>query len=151
MKICGTLSGFKKEDLDKFGFPVDGFQLQVNKDIFCEGFYGYYGCDLYEGADLFFDVFDAEYCFEDGILHFRATCESVMVDGNENDLPMDGDIVYHLVRNSKVTEVILSGDYIDFQDPLKKEKLRKMKIIGSLVFRVGGSPIHKKTNKVNFY
>lgn len=145
MIIYGSITGFKKEEIDNNGFPLDGIQLCMNVDLITDEL------DVTCGTDVFLDIFSAEYCVDGNVLNFKCKCESMMLDGNETDLEINGDLAYSIVRNSKVTEIILSGDYSDFSDKKEKGKLKKMKVLGSLLFNIGNGSIYKKANKVKFY
>lgn len=145
MVICGSIKGFTQKEVDTYGFPLDGIQVCLRKDIISEEFV------FSAGTDLFLDIFSAEYSLHSDVLSFKCKCESLMVDGEETDLEINGDLVYSLIRGCKVTELILSGDYSDFAYTKKSVKLKDIKTIGSLMFNVGNHCIYKKGNKVKFY
>ena len=153
MIVYGTLSGFSKEEVDRFGFPIDGIQLQLSKEVLSDEIQ-----ELTPGTDLFFDIFRAEWYYDKELLCFKATCESITIDGNECALSINGDLVCELVKNSKLTEIVLSGDYIDscnesVNSPIKKKKKknRRYKVIGSFGFHIGKRFLYRKTNKAVFY
>ena len=145
MVIYGSIKGFRKEEIDKYGFPIDGIQLYVNGDVISEEL------EVTTGTDLFIDICSAEWFLEGNVLNFKCICESILLDGNEVDDSISGDLLYSLTKASRIEELILSGDYVDYEDPMEKEKLKKLKVLGSLEFRVGFGVIHKKCNKVKFY
>lgn len=146
MKVYGTLSGFSKEEIDRFGFPIDGIQLQLSKEVLSDEIQ-----DLTPGTDLFFDIFSAEWYYEKELLCFKATCESIMIDDNECDLPINGNLVCELVKSSKLTEIVLSGDYINSNDTPSRRKTGGYKVIGSFGFHIGKRFLYSKTNKAVFY
>lgn len=138
MKFYFVVRGF--ESLEN-GFPIDGIQLQLNKDLG-----DYDDLSLEAGTDLFFDVDSVDYYVDGKELIVCANSESLMIDGNETYLDVDGKTVYDLVRNSKLTEIVVSGDYCGNQKLLKK-----LKAVGSMSVGISDSLVFKKTNKVVFY
>lgn len=138
MKLYFWVKGFESIE---FGFPIDGVQFQLTKDL---GEYD--GLDLSVGTDIFLDIDSAEYGEEDNCLHVKCVPCSVMIDGNETDLETNSNLVYDIVRASKLTEIIVSGDYCGNQ-----KLLSKLKVVGSMKIKMGDSLLHKKVNKVKFY
>lgn len=147
MIICGSISGFKKEDVEELGFPLEGIQLCMDGDLVLvdEEF------DIMNNTDVFLEISGAEYYMKGNVLEFKAKCESMMLDGNETDIEINGDLAYAIVRNSYMTEIILAGDHVDFSDPMERLKLNKMKVLGSLWIGIGIGSVHKRCNKVKFY
>ena len=159
MKIFGVLKGVRGEALSKFGFPIDGIQLRLKKDLdiesldfndpICKEFYSFsefkeeFGDSLKEDTDIFLDISSSEYCYLKSLIPFRGICESIQIDGNETNLPVNSKLVSQLLRNSEVTEVILSGDYIECRN--------RLKLLGRITLQVGNFTIHKKCNKAKFY
>ena len=159
MKIFGVLKGIKSEVLSEFGFPIDGIQLRLKKDLnvesldfkdsICKEFYSFnefkeeFGDSLQEDTDIFLDISSSEYCYLKSLMPFRGICESIQIDGNETSLPVNSKLVGQLIRNSEVTEIIVSGDYIEYKD--------KLKLLGRITLQVGNLTIHKKCNKAKFY
>lgn len=147
MIICGKISGFMKEEIEEHGFPIDGIQLCVGADIILEG----EPSDIGFNTDVFIDISSAEYIMIGNVLEFKARCESMMLDGNETDIDINGDLAYTIIKNSIPSEIVLSGDYLreDFKE--NRKNLDKLKVLGSLWFGIGIGSVHRKCNKVKFY
>ena len=147
MIIHGSLKGFKKDEIEKHGFPIDGIQLCTLGDLVLDN----EDFDIGFNTDVFLDICSAEYFMDGNVLRFKAKCGSIMLDGNETDLDPDDDLVYSIVRNSDITEVVLSGDYLDVDSKPNRKKLDRLKFLGSVCFWIGIDAIYRKSNKVNFY
>ena len=148
MIIYGTIKGFKKEEIDKYGFPIDGIQLCINSDIISEQCEAY---DIFTGTDVYLDTNSAICSVRGNNLQFEVECRCLTLDGNDVDFDLDGDLVYSIIRNSYVTGVFLVDEYSDYSDPMEREKLKKMKFTESLLFSIGSGSVFKKCNKVKFY
>lgn len=148
MVIYGSIRGFKKEDIDKCGFPIDGIQLCVKGDLISDESEDY---NVSVGTDVFLDINGAEYYLDGTSLVFKCKCESIMLDCNETYLGVNGDLAYSIVRNSYVTGIVTSGDYCSFDDAEQNKKLKKLKVSGSLLFNIGKGYVYKRCNRSRFY
>lgn len=138
MKLYFCVKGFKDVE---YGFPIDGIQLQLTKDLG-----EYEGLDLSIGTDIFLDIDSAEYGKNGNCLDVKCIPCSIMLDGNETDLETNSNLVYDIIRASKLTEIIISGDYCGNQ-----KLLSKLEVVGSMKIKIGDSLLHRKVNKVKFY
>lgn len=135
MRVFGTFKNANRVLKDNnFSVVIDGIQLELKKDL---------GGDLCKGIDIFLDFDEADYGDDGNLRTFRLKGASIMVDGNETEINDNSRLSYEIVRNSKLTEIIVQGTY--------EEDMKDLKVLGSLNFLMGGKEVHLKSNKVKFY
>lgn len=147
MYIYGYLKGFKESEIREKGFPVHYIVMDLHSDLFISNSYN---CDVVFGTQVILDVYKAEYYFKGSDLFFKVTCNKIFLDGEESQIDADGDLAYFIVKNSLINEMVLGEDYSDFEDPMEKINVNKLKVRGSLEFSIGNHCLHKRSNKIEF-
>ena len=130
MVIYGIIHG--PNDLNVF--PIDGLQFTLKSDVILEN-----GCTISTDTDVFIDLESIDYHPNGNIIDFRVKCESFTLDGEYPDYLCSNSILYDLVKNSYLSEIVLNNEVLDLKD--------KFKMTNSLEFCSGSHILHMKTNK----
>lgn len=115
-------------------FPLEGLQFTMNSDLVLND-----GTTIFCNSDIFLELECSYYsnkCTSE--ILFCAKCQSFTIDGEYSDYHPSGEVIYDIIKNSSLSEVILNNNYTDIKD--------KFKLVDSLEFDIGGYTLHKKPN-----